>query len=234
MVDALLQQHRMSHRHHVVAEVVPVAVPLAVVGEVPVAEVAEFGGPGVVADPLGGGQVAEVHPDQEMASRVVGPGDEVQDFVHLVGERLLAEDVEALVECLAHQGMMAVGRGGDDHGVRGHDAVEGRSELAFNGGGRCVLVPGSPGPCFVKIHDAGQRRVRGFGDDARPFGAPDTRACQEDALFVAPRSTVHRAPSRGERLGRWSEPNFTTAVSFRRSVSSAPGLLPWRHRETAT
>ena len=51
MVDALLQQHRMNHRHHVVVQVVAVAVPLPVVGEVPVAEGAEFAASRVMTDP---------------------------------------------------------------------------------------------------------------------------------------------------------------------------------------
>ena len=52
VVDALLQQHRMGHRHHVVAQVVAVAVALPVVGEVPVAEGAQFTTSRVVTDPL--------------------------------------------------------------------------------------------------------------------------------------------------------------------------------------
>ena len=131
-----------------------------------------------------------------MAPGRVGPGDEIQDFGHLVGKRLLAEDVEALIECLTHQGMMAVGRRGDDDGI-GLDVGEGGSEVAFHRGARCVLVSGSPGPCVVKIHDAGQRRVRGFGDDARPLGAPDTRACEEHARTVASRRAHQGAPCRG-------------------------------------
>ena len=102
----------------VVVQVGPSTITVSEIGELCVAERTERTAAREISDPLGRGQIAEVHTDPQLKRSLVRHLDQVDHVGHLVGQRLFTQDVDAAGDRIADEGVMTSRWGGDDDRVQ--------------------------------------------------------------------------------------------------------------------